>query len=100
MQVLRENMTIIENGIQVYTPSLTERLWRALGYRSHRPEMSEDGEKLPFWIMTNTHVNMSILDRIRLLVSGKMIVRTETRTDVPVAITITASSVEIERPGA
>lgn len=90
----------IECVIQAYKPSRTERFWRALGYCSHRPVMSEEGEKLPFWIMTNVNVNMSILDRIRLLISGKMIVRTETRTDVPVATTITASSVEIERPGA
>jgi hypothetical protein len=88
----------IEAGCHIYTPTIAERFWRAMGFRSHHPETSETGEQLPFWIMTNVHLNVSILDRIRLLISGNAIVRVEVRTDVAVNKTESASSFEIERP--
>jgi hypothetical protein len=90
----------IEAGCHIYTPTFAERFWRVMGYRSHRPEMSETGEQLPFWIMTNVRLNVSFLDRIRLLISGKAIVRVEVRTDAAVARTESASSFEVERPWA
>lgn len=83
----------------VYTPPLITRMWRTLGYQHRIPEMSQDGERMPGWIMIRTVIHLSILDRVRLLVSGRCLIVTETRADVPVATAISASSASILYPG-
>lgn len=57
----------------MHRPSLLERIWRWFGYRSVRVDLPDGiGEKYPGWMMTETRMNFSVADRIRLLISGRL----------------------------
>jgi hypothetical protein len=81
-----------------YVPNRRERFWRAMGYRSKHPDLPEEAEKLPGWIATDIRVHISFMDRLRLLVSGKAMVRVRTATDAPVKTAISASTFEVVPP--
>ncbi len=87
------------NGFcMVYTPNRRERFWRAMGYHSRHPDLPEEAEKLSGWVATDIRVHVSFWDRIRLLVSGKAMVRVRTATDAHVDHAISASTFEIVPP--
>lgn len=90
------------DGYMVYIPTRAERFWRWAGFHSHIPEMSEEGEKLPGWIMTKVGIHLGFFDRLRLLIKGELLVRIEIRTSASpehLERVISASSVELVAPG-
>jgi hypothetical protein len=64
-------------GCVVYTPSANERFWRALGFRTQEgPPLeawnADSREDLQGWAMTHVNVHLSGLDRLRLLLTGRL----------------------------
>ncbi len=82
----------------VYVPRRAERFWRAMGYHGAYPELPEEAEKLLGWIATDVCIHLSFWDRVRLLMSGKALVRVRTRTDAEVKEAISGSSFEVLPP--
>ncbi len=82
-----------------YKPTKAERFWRWLGYRTRVPAFPEDAPELSGWIMSHIRVQISLADRLRILLSGNVKVRIETRTSARVDHAISASSFEVCRPG-
>ena len=82
-----------------YRPTLRERFWRKMGFHHHHPEMSEEGEKFPGWIMLQSVSHIDWRDRLRILVSGRILFKAEIRCDVPVGETISAAALSVIAPG-
>ena len=55
-----------------HVPTLSERMWRKLGFRYHLGEEPEGFEKLEGWMCTRCCMDFSILDRLRLLLTGRL----------------------------
>jgi hypothetical protein len=81
-----------------YQPNRLERFWRAMGYHSAHPELPAEAENMPGWCATDIRVRISVADRIRLLISGKAMVRVRTATDVRFDHAISASTFEVVPP--
>lgn len=80
----------------------TQRLWDWLGFGQSYPEISplEDSPNFaPGALVINTKVNVGWPDRLRLLLSGRVVVRTRTVTKEPITVAITRSTFSICRPG-
>lgn len=60
------------NGAFYARPTLAMRVARALGYRFHLGEEPADIEGLPGLAKSEIRLRLSFLDRIRLLVTGKL----------------------------
>lgn len=73
----------MENFAQIYAPTLRERLWRHLGFRHHLGAEPEGVEALPGWIRTDIKLQFSLADRLRLLVSGRLLIASIVHTDTP-----------------
>lgn len=92
-------MSDATNGAYVAGQSLSNRIWRNLGYFGSfneaafdwRQEVPKDGDLLT----TVTTVRFSFLDRLRLLVSGHCEVSVYTKTLVPIGKTETMSEVRV-----
>lgn len=92
-------MTVeIENGFQEFRPSLGYRVLRALGFKLPYVPRPPETEEFPSFICTTTHVNLSFLDRLRLLVSGRLEVESVVRTSVEVPHAVTKSEVGVWWP--
>jgi hypothetical protein len=65
-----------------HVPTWTERLRRALGFRFHYGEEPEGGDDLPGWMCTEVGINFGILDRLRLLTTGRLHLRLIQHTPV------------------
>jgi hypothetical protein len=55
-----------------HVPTLSERMWRALGFRYHYGEEPEGIDKLEGWMRTETRMRFGFLDRLRLLLTGHL----------------------------
>lgn len=81
--------------------SLSQRLWRALWralwYRPRFPD--EEDQSLPCWIKTDIVVYVSVLDRIRLLLSGWCSVTSIVRTEHCPGEVRSVGSFEVRPPG-
>lgn len=83
----------------VARPSFTARLWRALGFHFHEfPDVSPEAEKLSGWLRTDIYLSVSILDRLRLLVTGRAFISVETHTDIQVTTAISVSRFMVKPP--
>lgn len=89
-------------GAMIYRPTLPQRIWRALGFvHPPLPDMSDLDDALGF---CEAHMGsriicvLSIGDRIRALISGKLAIEVATKTDVIVAKAITRSTVAVLPP--
>ena len=69
----------------IYRPTLSERLWRAIGFRYHLGEEPPDldGDALQGWMVTEAVFSFTLADRLRLLLTGRLRVRTTCYTDTP-----------------
>ena len=67
-----------------YVAPLSERVARRLGFRRAYQERPEETAEFPSYMVSNIRIGVSILDRLRLLISGKMEVEIVTQTDVEV----------------
>jgi len=92
-------MTDVNNGCMIYTPTLAERFWRALGYRCRGvPEETPEMEGLRGWMMQTVVWRVSLLDRLRLLIGGRVRVRVLTKTDVEIGEALSVSTFELVSP--
>ncbi len=82
----------------VSRPSLYTRAIRLLGFRFRHFDMSEHGEKMPGWMMTEVRVDFSFGDRVRLLFSGRLLLRIEQRTNIQVDECVSVASPRIFAP--
>lgn len=75
-----------DGGWQSHRPTRSERIWKALGFGEPAwpPEQDVAG-MAPASLHVATVVNLSLADRLRLLVTGRLAVNTAVKTDVPVA---------------
>lgn len=67
----------------IHKPTLSERFWRALGFRYHLGEDPEDVDVLQGWTRTDTRLNFHWTDRLRLLLTGRLVVSTISHYDAP-----------------
>lgn len=91
-----------QNHVAVYRPGPVRWLWDALGFGQRYPEY-DDLEKDPRFaegaIIQVITLEVDWADRLRLLVSGKAVVRTRIYTDVPIKLAVTRSAFGVSRPG-
>jgi hypothetical protein len=67
-------------------PTLSDRLWRAMGFVYHLGEEPEGADALPGWMKTDMHIHFGWADRLRLLLSGKLFIASIVQTDTPSAM--------------
>lgn len=80
-------------------PSCWERLWWRLGFRECHAYFDEEIEGfVPSYMTTVVYGYLDWKDRIRLLISGKIMVHAATKTDKPIDRAITRSVVSILPP--
>lgn len=88
-----------QNYYVEHRPTWLERFWRALGYRGAYPDApAEWEEQYQHWMMTNVDVHVSIADRFRLLLSGHVLVRIETRSKHDPGAVASASAFQVLPP--
>lgn len=61
-----------QNFAMHYQPTRRERLWRWLGFRYHLGDTPDGADDLPGWMCTETRMHLSVADRVRLLVTGRL----------------------------
>ena len=88
-----------ENLAMVYVPTLRERFWRALGFRYHHVDPPPAAEGMPGWMMTRVRLDFSVLDRLRLLLTGSLRLDLSQSTNVQVDTCVSSSSWRIRAPG-
>ena len=88
----------IESGYQIYTPTLAQRFWRALGFRYHHKDLECDEVAFPGWMKTRVNFDFSMLDRLRLLLTGRLRIDLEQRPNVMVDECRNAASYRICYP--
>jgi hypothetical protein len=89
------------NTVSMSRPSLKQRFWFRLGYRAQWPESIDDHPKakgMPGWFSTKVFIGVSWGDRLRLLLSGRALVRLECRANVVVDDVISSSSFSVLAP--
>lgn len=64
-------------------PTLAQRFWRSAGFRYHLGDEPEGSEMLPGWMRTDMHMRFGWLDRLRILISGKLFIASILSTDMP-----------------
>lgn len=91
-------------GIHAYykSPTFWQLLWPRLGFRrGHAPRPDEDELTegwAPSWFVVETYVSLGWLDRIRVLISGKLHIDNAIKTDVEIGKSRATSSVGILPP--
>jgi hypothetical protein len=84
-----------------YVPTLAERFWRKLGYRYHLGDEPEGTDGMPGWMSHGVHLRFGFADRLRLLITGRLHVKSVLSFDTPSPMIIKARiDWEIERPSA
>lgn len=86
------------NGAMIHRPTFGQRLARRLGFRYVLAELPPEAEAMPGWMMTSVDVSLSLTDRLRLLVSGRLELDMRQATDALVDKCITATSFSIPAP--
>lgn len=74
----------VENGAMYHVQTLGERAWRWLGFRYHLGDEPEGVEKMQGWLCTDSRIDFSLSDRLRLLLTGKLRMRLIQHTDVQI----------------
>lgn len=80
-------------------PTFSRRFWRALGWRYHLADLPAEADAMPGWAMTHVKLQFDLLDRLRLLTSGRLRLDIRQGLDAPVGQIISATSFEILPPG-
>lgn len=85
---------------QEYKPTWRDYFRLMFGYHRHVPDVDKhpDAAVMPGWFKTVVHVHLDIWDRLRLLVSGRVLVEIENRANVSVDRVISDSAVTIVSP--
>lgn len=82
----------------VYKASWGERFWRWAGWHGQYPELPPEVDKWPGWAATTVRIQLSIGDRLRLLINGRMRLRLRHAADVQFNEMVMASSLELVSP--
>lgn len=83
-----------------HVPTLSERIWRGLGFKYHLGEEPEGIEKLEGWMRTECRMDFSLLDRLRLLFAGRLHITLTQHTPVQCDYSKNRLDWEIKRIGA
>lgn len=88
---------------QEYRPALGERIWQWLGFGTcHAPHFDEIPDDDPSWapgrMITKTYVRFDWPDRLRILISGKIMVEIAHKTSVTVPAAMSKSAVSVLSP--
>lgn len=67
----------------MYVPTIQERVWRKLGFHYHLGDEPAGGDNLPGWSQTKVRLGFSWVDRLRLLLTGRLLVVLTQQTDTP-----------------
>ena len=86
-------------GYTIHKPSLALRFWRRLGFRYHLGEDPKDTDKMEGWMCTETRMQFSLPDRIRILLSGRLYIRLVQHTPVRCDYSKNRLDWHIEPPG-
>ncbi len=90
------------HGVYYHEPTWRERFWPRLGFHhAHAPRPDEDELKdgwAESWFVVETYVTLDWLDRLRVLVSGKLHVDHAIKTDVPIGRSQAVSAIGILPP--
>lgn len=89
---MRDAMT---NGAMEYRSPLSDRIWRKLGFR-HAHVDRPDSEN---WMVTDVRCSFSLLDRLRILLSGVVGIQVVTETDVAVRHAKSTTDAKVLKPG-
>lgn len=88
------------NFYAVEKRTVGQRLARALGFGMPAvPEDDEEPQFAPGRIVTETHALLDWKYRLRVIVSGHVVVIVSTKTNVPVATAFSTSDVGVLAPG-
>lgn len=71
-----------QSGAVEFRPTLPQRIWRAFGFRYHLGTEPEGTETLTGWMCTETRMHFGFLDRLRLLISGRLHIKLVQHTPV------------------
>lgn len=79
------NQTLGSAGCYFYVPTWRERFWRKLGFRYHLgDERPPDEVEAPAgWMQNKSGFHFDWADRLRLLLTGRLVVTTTYDLDVP-----------------
>ena len=88
-----------ENGAMYHVPTLGERAWRWLGFRYHLGAEPEGIDGMQGWMCTDSRIDFSWSDRLRLLLTGKLRLRLIQHTTVQVEGTKNRFDWHILAPG-
>jgi hypothetical protein len=87
------------NTARMHVPTLAERFWRKMGFHYHLGDEPEGTEKMTGWMQTTARFDFSVLDRLRLLMTGRLKVVLSIHTDGKVDNAISRVDYEIKYPG-
>lgn len=76
-------MTEATEGAFYHKPTMRQRFWRAAGFSYHLGEDPEGIEALSGWMRTDLHLHFGWVDRLRLLLTGKLFIASTVHTDTP-----------------
>lgn len=81
----------VENGYMVYTPPLSRRIMRKLGFREPAPQLLTQEQLEAGYneeVFTRTTITISLADRIRILLTGtaKLFIITSAKVRIPEAV--------------
>lgn len=82
-----------------YVPTRMQRLRRALGFRFHYGEEPDGTDDLAGWMCTEVGLNFSVLDRLRLLTTGRLRLRLIQHTPVQCDFSKNRLDWQIKAPG-
>jgi hypothetical protein len=71
-----------QNLCMQYVPTKSDIFWRKMGFRYHHGDDSENPPTTG-WMMTETKFRFSMGDRLRLLLTGRLVVRHVSDMDTP-----------------
>ncbi|MDE2105839.1 MAG: hypothetical protein KGL39_51935 [Patescibacteria group bacterium] len=93
-------MTNTHGGfIQEYRPPLIERFWRWAGFRHPYVRRPDETVEFPSYMVSRAVVNLSVADRLRVLISGRVCVETVHRVQTDPGEVLSISDAKVLPPG-
>lgn len=74
------------NMAQIHVASMRERFWRWAGFHYHLGDEPEGADNLEGWTCTVSRMHFGWADRLRLVLTGRLMVKTILHTDTPSAM--------------
>lgn len=71
------------NEAMFQKPTLLRRFWRSLGFRYHLGDEPDGINTLDGWMRTDMRLEFGVVDRLRLLLTGRLFVASIVHMDTP-----------------